>query len=79
MTARLSDGAPAAHAACIAGWRDRLRPLGGHAVVRRCIADPEQAIDVWGPPPSAIELMRRVKRELDPNNRCAPGRFVGGI
>jgi glycolate oxidase FAD binding subunit len=79
MTARLSDGVPAAHAACIAGWRDRLRPLGGHAVVRRCIADPEQAIDVWGPPPSAIELMRRVKRELDPNNRCAPGRFVGGI
>jgi glycolate oxidase FAD binding subunit len=78
MTARLSGGAPAAHAACIAGWRDRLRPLAGHAVVRRQPAG-RGSIDVWGPPPSAIELMRRVKRELDPNNRCAPGRFVGGI
>ena len=79
MTARLSGGAPATHAACIAGWRDRLRPLGGHAVVRRRIEGVDQEVDVWGPPPSAIELMRRVKRELDPSNRCAPGRFVGGI
>jgi glycolate oxidase FAD binding subunit len=79
MTARLSGGAPAAHAACIARWRDRLRPLGGHAVVRRRIDGVDQAVDVWGPPPSAIDLMRRVKRELDPSNRCAPGRFVGGI
>ena len=79
MTARLSGGEPGAHAACVAAWRDRLRPLGGHAVVRRRGDGVDQIIDVWGPPPSAIELMRRVKRELDPGNRCAPGRFVGGI
>lgn len=79
MTARLSGGEPDAHAACVAAWRDRLRPLGGHAVVRRRADGVDRTVDVWGPPPSAIELMRRVKRELDPGNRCAPGRFVGGI
>lgn len=79
MTARLSGGDPDGHAACVAGWRDALRPLGGHAVVRRRSPEVERIIDVWGPPPSAIELMRQVKAQLDPDNRCAPGRFVGGI
>jgi glycolate oxidase FAD binding subunit len=79
LTARLSDGEPAAHAACVAGWRDRLRPLGGHAVVRRRSREVERVVDVWGPPPSAIGLMRQVKRRLDPDCRCAPGRYVGGI
>jgi glycolate oxidase FAD binding subunit len=79
VTARLSGGDPGAHAACVAAWRERLRPLGGHAVVRRRGDGIERTDDVWGPPPPAIELMRHVKRELDPGNRCAPGRFVGGI
>jgi glycolate oxidase FAD binding subunit len=79
MTARLSGAGPGAHAACVTGWRDALRPLGGHAIVRRRIDGVDDEVDIWGPPPSAIELMRRVKRELDPGNRCAPGRFVGGI
>ena len=79
MTARLSGGDAGGHAACVAGWRERLRQLGGHAVVRRHVPDPDGVIDVWGPPPSAIALMRAVKRRLDPDNRCAPGRFVGGI
>lgn len=39
----------------------------------RALADP------WGPPPPALELMRRLKRELDPDGRLAPGRFAGGI
>lgn len=79
MTARLSAGEPEAHAACIDGWRDVLRPLGGHAVVRRRSPDVGHVVDVWGPPPSAIGLMRQVKAQLDRDNRCAPGRFVGGI
>jgi glycolate oxidase FAD binding subunit len=31
--------------------------------------------DVLGPPPSALELMRAVKRRFDPQARLAPGRF----
>lgn len=79
VTARLSGGDAAAHGACVAGWRDQLGPLGGHAVVRRRLPGVDRVVDVWGPPPAAIELMRRVKRQLDPDDRCAPGRFVGGI
>ena len=36
------------------------------------------AVDTWGPVP-AIDLMRRVKEQFDPERRLAPGRFVGGI
>jgi glycolate oxidase FAD binding subunit len=36
------------------------------------------ALDTWGPIP-AIDLMRRVKDQFDPERRLAPGRFVGGI
>ncbi|HWQ15258.1 MAG TPA: FAD-binding oxidoreductase [Roseiflexaceae bacterium] len=33
----------------------------------------------WGPPPQGIEVMRRIKREFDPQNCLNPGRFVPGI
>lgn len=79
ITARVSGGDAAAHAGCVSAWRERLAPLGGHAVVRSRIDGVADAVDVWGPPPSAIGLMRQVKRQLDPVGRCAPGRFVGGI
>jgi glycolate oxidase FAD binding subunit len=38
----------------------------------------QAAVDSWGPVP-AIDLMRRVKEQFDPERRLAPGRFVGGI
>lgn len=79
ITARVSGGDAAAHAAFVHRWRDRLTALGGHAVVRRTADGVADGVDVWGPPPSAIDLMRRVKQQLDPDGRCAPGCFVGGI
>ncbi len=34
---------------------------------------------MWGAPPPALELMRAIKAQFDPNATLAPGRFVGKI
>nr|MBA2414426.1 FAD-binding oxidoreductase [Geodermatophilaceae bacterium] len=52
--------------------------LGGALVVVDAPAAIKAAVDVWGPVP-AIELMRVVKDQFDPEHRLSPGRFVGGI
>ncbi len=61
---------------------DRLRRTcsahGGSAVVVVAPPDLERSLDLWGPVP-ALDLMRRVKDQFDPDHRLAPGRFVGGI
>jgi glycolate oxidase FAD binding subunit len=51
----------------------------GGSVVLRCAPPHRKAtLDVWGPVP-ALELMRRLKDQFDPEHRLSPGRFVGGI
>jgi glycolate oxidase FAD binding subunit len=50
----------------------------GTTVVLDAPAEVKQAVDGWGPVP-ALDLMRRVKDQFDPDHRLAPGRFVGGI
>jgi glycolate oxidase FAD binding subunit len=59
--------------------RSALAPLGGSLVLTAAPAALRARVDVWGPAPAAIAVMRRVKDELDPRHRLAPGRFVGGI
>jgi glycolate oxidase FAD binding subunit len=66
----------------LAAYLDELREAtardGGSVVV---LAAPDRLrgeLDVWGPVPG-LALMRRLKAELDPDRRLAPGRFVGGI
>jgi glycolate oxidase FAD binding subunit len=74
----LGDAGAAARG--ISSAREALRALGNGGLVLAA-APPELRAhaDPWGRPPDGIEVMRRLKRELDPEGRLAPGRFVGGI
>lgn len=77
VTGALDDAAAAAGA--IDAARGALRPGNGALVLAAAPAALRARVDVWGPPAAALEVMRRLKRELDPDGRLAPGRFVGGI
>lgn len=81
-TVRVGGAAATDHARFVTDLRQRLGrfgPVPGHAVVRRRLPGVERLVDVWGPPPSAVGLMRAVKRQLDPERRFAPGRYVGDL
>jgi glycolate oxidase FAD binding subunit len=75
-TARLSGGDGAGHAATVAAWRGEVERLGGTVTLRRRAPGVDGLVPAWGTPPPAIELMRRVKALLDPDDRCGPGRFA---
>lgn len=79
LYAALPGSTPPADAAA-AVERLRLACLGhgGSTVVLDAPAGVKAAVDLWGPIP-ALDLMRRVKDQFDPEHRLAPGRFVGGI
>ena len=65
-------------AAAVTTLRDVCTRHGGSVVVVDGPAAVKAGVDVWGPIP-ALDLMRRVKDQFDPDHRLAPGRFVGGI
>jgi glycolate oxidase FAD binding subunit len=75
-TAVLSGGSAAEHAACLDDWRRRLgSPTLASVSVRRRLEGLAEVADLWGPPSSSVQLMRRVKQQFDPHDRCARGRF----
>lgn len=39
----------------------------------------KESFDVWGYSGNALDLMRRIKQQFDPENMFSPHRFVGGI
>ena len=88
LYAAVPPGAAAAAAAEFVAALRAARPLAaagddgpparGSAVVVHAPAAVHEAVDVWGPVPSA-GLMRAVKDQFDPGHRMAPGRFAGGI
>jgi glycolate oxidase FAD binding subunit len=53
--------------------------LGASLIVTGCDIELKRRIDVFGDPPPAFDLMRRVKQQFDPNGILSPGRFVGGL
>ena len=70
---------PEEAARAISAARSALAPLAGSLVVTAAPAAVRALLDVWGPPTGSVSIVRRVKHELDPDRRLAPGRFVGGI
>ena len=70
---------PASAAAALRAARDKVAALGGSLALEAAPAAIRERVDVWGPPPPSLPLMRSVKDRLDPDRRLAPGRFVGGI
>jgi glycolate oxidase FAD binding subunit len=58
---------------------NEARARGGHGIILAAPGHLKQAIDVWGPPPPALPLMREIKKQFDPGNLLNPGRFVAGI
>ena len=72
-----SDIAPAV--ALIDLLRARLHATGGSVVALQIPDTLRGNLDVWGANPSALPLMREIKRRFDPNRILNPGRFVGNI
>jgi glycolate oxidase FAD binding subunit len=63
-----------------ADWlRSTLRGMAGWVAFDAIPTGLKAQIDPWGADIPGIELMRGIKRTLDPHDRLSPGRFVGGI
>ena len=65
--------------ASFAQLRHMTTAQGGSLVVLDIIDLLDYTLDVWGEPPAALSLMRRLKGQFDPAGILNPGRFVGGI
>jgi glycolate oxidase FAD binding subunit len=55
------------------------REQRGHAVMLVAPCELKQSVDVWGSPPPALALMRKIKEQFDPHGLLNPGRYIGGI
>ena len=59
--------------------RELCQSQGGFLTVLEAPSTIKQQLDVWGYSSNAIDLMRRIKQQFDPENLLSPHRFVGGI
>jgi glycolate oxidase FAD binding subunit len=59
--------------------RQICQSQGGFLTVLEAPVTLKRQIDVWGYSGNALDLMRKIKHQFDPNNLLSPHRFVGGI
>ncbi len=58
----------------------KLMTLGGYITILRAPEQIKEDIDIWGEADStAINIMREIKHQFDPDNVLNPGRFAGWI
>jgi glycolate oxidase FAD binding subunit len=62
----------------VAALREAARLGRGSLVVHDAPVELLDRLDMWGPV-AALEVMRRLKQQFDPNATLNPGRFVGGL
>ncbi len=58
---------------------EQARQQRGHAVMFAAPSKWKESVDVWGPSPPALALMRKIKQQLDPHGMLNPGRHVNRI
>jgi glycolate oxidase FAD binding subunit len=59
--------------------RSHCQSHSGFLTVLEAPMEFKQQIDVWGYTGNALDLMRKIKQQFDPENIFSPHRFVGGI
>lgn len=59
--------------------RSCLVTHGGFLTILEAPVTFKQQLDVWGYTGNALDLMRRIKKQFDPDNLLNPHRFVSGI
>ncbi|HET6895747.1 MAG TPA: FAD-binding oxidoreductase [Candidatus Baltobacteraceae bacterium] len=76
---RVSERDSRAFAEKLEGCDDEIRALRPRSVIAAGDAPIRASLNSWGADPPAIEKMRALKAQFDPNRILNPGRFVGGI
>lgn len=62
--------------AVLAELRAALSPIGGYLVVEAAPSAWRPMLDLWGPAPETLPLMKRLKAVWDPNGILNPGRYM---
>ena len=59
--------------------RSAAHKAGGSMIVEQCPSEAKSRFDVWDEIGEPLAIMRRMKKQYDPQRVLNPGRFVGGI
>ncbi len=60
-------------------WTHDSEAIPDSAVIRRCPAERKKSLPVWGKHPAGWDLMRHIKKTLDPDNVFNASRLFGDV